>query len=160
MLFFAGFLASTHIKAIESGDQVEMINLAVAVCIACFAAIACYKSKTTHSEAQWDKVIDQFVKSWERLSCRLSSGRWILTIVSAVAFGVFCHTTAKILLAMATKLPDTTVVALFMFLANIVQNVFKDFFHAHSDTSPEPEENLNNGNGKPVVPPIPPTVTP
>ncbi len=158
MLFFSGYMAAVHIKAMEAGVSApSMTSLFIFAIIATFSGIACYRSsKNNVRDENWSKIIDQFVKSWDRVSSKLSSGRWVLTIVSAAAFGMFCYSICKILVVAATKLPDTTVVALFMFLANIIQGTFKDYFSMDRDDVNGNANGDGNGNGNGHNPPTGP----
>lgn len=149
MLFFSGYMAAVHIKAMEAGMSApSMSSLIIFAVIATFSGVACYRSSRNDvKDENWSKIVDQFVKSWDRVSYKLSSGRWVLTIVSALAFGMFCYAICKILVVAASKLPDTTVVALFMFVANIVQNVFKDYFNMDRDDANGGSNGISNGSG-------------
>lgn len=150
-LFVSGFGVALHLSRLFHGTQdttMAVVSVAVFAILGLACGYAIYRNKTIGtSQSNIDKIVDQFVKSWDRLSSRISSGRWILTIVSAAAFGLFCYVVAKTITVIAPKLPDTTLVALFMFLANILQNVFKDYFHIDRDDILVSGNGNGNGNG-------------
>lgn len=132
-LFVSGFGVALHLSRLFHGTQdttMAIVSVAVFGILGISCGYAIYKNKTIGtSQSNIDKIVDQFVKSWDRLSSRISSGRWILTMVAAMAFGMFCYVVAKVIMVIAPKLPDTTIIALFMYLGNIIYGITKDYFN-------------------------------
>lgn len=148
-LFASGFGVAINLSRLVHGTpDYKMAGLSVilntVLGLYCGYAI-CHNQMVSTSQSNIDKIFDQFVKSWDRISQKLSSGRWVLTIVAAVAFFMFCDAVCKILVTAADKLPDTTVVALFMFLASIIQGVVKDYFHMDRSDAENSNDNGNSG---------------
>lgn len=154
-MFISGFGVAVNLNRLMHGTsdyKMASISVSIFTVLAMYCGYAIYHNKTAGaSQSNIDKLVDQLIKCWDRISVKLSSGRWIFTIVAAIAFFMFCNAICKILIAASEKLPDTTVVALFMFLAGIIQNITKDYFNM--DRS-DPENGNGNGNGhdKPTGP--------
>lgn len=149
-MFVSGFGVAMNLSRLLHNTpdyKMATISMAVFTILALCCGYAIYHNKTAGtSQSNVDKIVDMFVKCWDRISMKLSSGRWIFTLVAAVAFFMFCRVICKILVTAADKLPDTTVVALFMFLASIIQNIVKDYFNMDR-TDVENGNSNGNGNG-------------
>lgn len=149
-MFMSGFGVAVNLsRLMHNTPDYKMASVSIVIfsLLAMYCGYAIYHNKTVEtSQSNIDKLVDMFVRGWDRVSLKLSSGRWMFTVVAAVAFFMFCDAVCRIIVKAADKLPDTTVVALFMFLANIIQGVAKDYFNIDR-TDTEQEEEIKNGNG-------------
>lgn len=147
-LFISGFGVAVNLSRLMHNTpdyKVASISIIVFAILGLYCGYAIFHNKTAGtSQSNVDKIVDMFIRGWDRVSLKLSSGRWMFTVVAAIAFFMFCDVVCKIIVKAADKLPDTTVVALFMFLAGIIQNIVKDYFNM--DRS-DPENGITNGNG-------------
>jgi len=147
-MFVSGFGVAINLNRLmhsTSDYKMASVSIGVFVLLALYCGYAIYHNRTAGTnQSNVDKLVDQFIRSWDRVSIKMSSGRWLFTVVAAAAFFMFCNVVCRILIKSAEKLPDTTIVALFMFLAGIVQNIVKDYFNM--DRS-DPE---NSNDYKPV----------